>query len=853
MIEVSEDVTSLVFTFVGMKVKEAPLGESNVLNVQMEPEVIGVNEVVVTALGVSRDKKSLGYSTQEVAGDAVSNVSTSNVVNSLSGKVSGVQVKRNNNMGGSTNVLIRGATSLTGDNQALFVIDGVPISNRNTNTQSQQQTGTGYDYGNAASDINPDDIESVNVLKGAAATALYGSRAANGVIMITTKKGSKNTKGLGVTVNSGVTMGFIDKSTFPAYQDEYGAGYGPYYSSDDGYIDMYDMNGDGTDDYVALFTEDASYGEKFDPNLMVYQWNALDPESPKYGQATPWIAAENGAITFFENPIVLKNSVAIDNGFDNGYYRMSFTNYDEKSLMPNSHLKRNTFSMTGSYDLSEKLNVSGFANYVRTDGLGRNSTGYSDNILGSMRQWWQTNVDVQELKDMFDQTDRNVTWNPTTPTDFGTELKDWTPDDLKPIYWDNFYWTRYKNYQSDERNRVFGNMALSYEVNDWLNINGRVSVDAYSELQEERRAIGSVPNRFGIGTGSEYSLGRSTVESGYSRKDITFSEYNYDAWLNFDRDLTGAINLRGILGMNIRRTNYKDMYSATNGGLNVPELYSLQNSVSGVLYPAERDERIGVNGLYGNLSFGYDKMVYVDAAVRRDVASTLPVDNNTYYYPSIAANFIFSRVIDTDVLSFGKVRVNYAEVGNMARFDFIKDTYNIGTALNGGITSVNNTKNNADLVPERTKSMEAGIESVFLNKLFGFDLAFYKTNSVDQILPVRISEATGYRFKILNAGEIENKGIELAINSTPVQSSDLTWNVNLNWAKNVNEVVSLTEGLDNLQMGAFQGGVTINARVGEPYGVIMGTDYTYLNPDDPKDSERLIDPSNGQYIPTSTS
>jgi TonB-linked SusC/RagA family outer membrane protein len=852
-IEVSEDVTALVFTFVGMKVTEAPLGESNVLNVQMEPEVIGVNEVVVTALGVSREKKSLGYATQEIKGDEVTVVNTDNVVNSLSGKISGVQVRRTNNMGGSSAILIRGATSLKGDNQALFVIDGVPVSNINTNTETQQQDGTGYDYGNAAADINPDDIESVNVLKGAAATALYGSRAANGVIMITTRKGNRNSKGVGLTINSGVTVGFIDKSTFPVYQKEYGGGYGPYYTSADGYIDEYDLDGDGTPDLVVPFTEDASYGEKFDPNLMVFQWDALDPELSTYKQKSPWVAADNGPITFFEKPMIFKNSISIDNGFESGSYRLSYTNYDEKGLMPNSHLERNTFLLSGNYDLSEKLHASGHANYVRTDGLGRNSTGYSDNILGSMRQWMQTNVDYQELKDVFDQTDRNITWNPATPSNFGTVIDQWTQGDLSPIYWDNPYWTRYKNYESDVRNRVFGNIALTFDINDWLILNGRVSVDAYSEMQEERRAVGSVPNNFGIGTGSEYSLGRNTAGSGYSRKDITFSEYNYDTWLNFDNDFGGSLNIKGILGMNIRRTNYTDMYSATNGGINIPEIYAIQNSSDLLPLPAERDEKVGVNGMYGNVSFGYNKMIYVDAGIRRDIASTLPIDNNTYYYPSIAASFLFSRLLESDVLSFGKIRLNYAEVGNLAAFDQILDTYDINMTIGGPSTSVNNTKKNANLLPERTKSMEAGLESIFLNNKFGFDLAFYKTNSVDQILPVRLSEATGYRFKVLNAGEIENKGIELTLNGTPVQTSDLTWNVNVNWAKNKNQVVSLTEGLDNLQLGSFQGGITINATVGQPYGVIYGTDYTYLNPDNPKESERLIDPVSGQYIPTSTS
>jgi TonB-linked SusC/RagA family outer membrane protein len=827
---------TLVFSSIGMKTQEIAIDGKTIINVILELDTEVLDEVVVTALGISREKKSLGYSVQEVSGDAVNVVNTDNFVNSLSGKISGVQVKRTTNMGGSTNILIRGSHSLTGDNQALFVVDGVPVNNEITNTRSQEQAGSGYDYGNAASDINPDDIESISVLKGAAAAALYGSRATNGVIMITTKKGNSKQKGIGITVNSGVTVGSVLKSTFPTYQQEYGAGYGAYYDDPSGFFFYQDIDGDGNEDLITPLTEDASYGAKFDPNLMVYQWGSFDAESPTYKTKTPWVVAENGPISFFETPVSYSNSIAIDNAFDKGSYRLSFTNFNQTGLLPNSELERNNFNANLSYDLTSKLTATASGTFTSTSALGRNSTGYNDNITGMFRQWWQTNVDLEELKDAYFKTRRNTTWNYAGI------------DNLTPIYWDNPYWTRYENYQTDSRNRFLGNMTLNYKLADWLSVFGRISADTYSGIQEERRNVGSVANRFGIGQGSaDGSIGRSEQQSGYQRKDISFSEYNYDLMLNFNRQLTSQIELRGVLGSNIRRTDYNWILSATNGGIGVPGLYSIQNSVDAIPYPKENAAKVGVNSLFGSVSLDFSKIFFLDATLRRDYSSTLPADNAVYYYPSVAGSFVFSDLVSASWLSFGKLRLGYAQVGNSAGFDQIMDTYNVYTPLNSAITSVANTKKNPDLKPESTNSIETGLEMFFLNRRLSFDLALYKTNTVDQILPVRVSASTGYYFKVINSGEIQNKGVELSLSGTPVKSGNFSWDVTVNWTKNVNEVVSLTEGLTNLQLGSMQGGVTINAMVGQPYGVIYGTDYTYL------DGKRVVNEASGEYIKTSTS
>ncbi|MDP3352121.1 MAG: SusC/RagA family TonB-linked outer membrane protein [Flavobacteriaceae bacterium] len=785
----------LQFSYVGMDSQTKTVGAANVINVKMTGAQV-LEEVVVTALGISREKKSLGYASQSVGGDDVSTVKSDNLANALSGKVAGVQIKRNTNMGGSTNVVIRGNTSLTGDNQALFVVDGVPMSNANLNAASQQQARGGFDYGNFASDINSDDIESINVLKGAAATALYGSRAANGAIIITTKKGTKNNK-VDITVNSGITVGSIDKSTFVKYQKDYGSGYGAYYGNT-GYFDEGDVDGDGIDDLIVPLTEDASFGGKFDPNLMVYHWNALDPDSPYYLQKRPWVAAANGPIEFFETPVTYNNNVSMSGSTDTGSYRFSYTNFLQNGLMPNSDLRRNTFSLNAMSKLNDKLTVSASANYVKSDAKGRNETGYSDNIITSFRQWWQTNVDVKELKDIYFKTRRNVTWNPS-----------WY-DDPAPIYWDNPYWARYENYQSDSRNRFFGNMGLNYKINDWLSIEGKASVDTYSYIQEERINNHSNPT------------------AKYSRYNVDFTELNYDAMLSFNKDLTEKINLNGVIGTNIRRTDSKSIYAATNGGLIVDRLFAISNSIGIPSAPTEGAAKVGVDGIYGMMSLGYNKTFYLDATLRQDHSSTLPVDDSKYLYPSIATSVIFSELVKADWLSFGKVRLNYAEVGSGAGFAQTIDVLTKPDPYGANqIYSVNSIKKNPNLKPENTESIEAGLEMFFLQKRLGFDFSWYKTNTINQIMDVSISTATGYSKKWVNAGEIENKGIELSLFATPFKNDNFKWDINVNWAKNENKVISLYEEVKNLQLGSFQGGITINATVGQPYGTIQGTTFVY--------------------------
>ncbi|OYT16356.1 MAG: SusC/RagA family protein [Bacteroidetes bacterium 4572_77] len=835
-LQVPENASALVYSFVGMETQEVAFTGQTTIDVGLNASALKLDEVVVTALGVSREKKSLGYATQEVDGNELNKVSRDNFVNSLSGKVAGVQIKNNTNMGGSSNVIIRGNASLTQNNQALFVIDGIPVDNSNTNNSGQTTGRSGFDYGNAAADINPDDIESINVLKGAAASALYGSRAANGVIMITTKKGKKSADGstrIGVNINSSVTVGIVDKSTFPEYQTEYGAGYDNswYTSENPPGFNLTDVNGDGVDELVVPFTEDGSFGGAFNENLNVVQWDYFDPNSENYHKLTPYTNAENGPIEFFDNSLTLKNSVDVSGGTDVSTFRMGYTNLHQTGIMPNSSLDKNTFALSGSYDILDNLKVSASANYYRNSAVGRNSTGYSQNIISSFRQWFQTNVDMLDQKAAYEAQNQNVTWN----------RKAWNDD--SPIYWDNAYFQRNESYQNDNRNRLIGFFQTDWKINDYLALMGRVSIDTYDELQEERKAVGSVAGEFGVG--------RLDESSGYSRFTRSFVETNYDLKLDFHKDLGENINLNAFIGTNIRRNTIDEVFASTNGGLVVPELYSLANSKNNNL-PEEGLFKKGVDGYYLSASLGYKNMAYLDGTFRRDISSTLPTENNAYNYWSLSGSFLFSELVEADWMQLGKVRLNYATVGNDAPYLALYDTYTGNPSYNGNaLYSVPSTTNNANLKPEMTGSLEAGFEMVMFHSRLGFDFAYYKTNTKDQIMPVDVSVATGYSSKYFNAGEIQNSGVELALRGTPVKNNKFRWDIVLNFSKNKSEVISLYnengQKVDNLQLGRLQGGVSINARVGEAYGTIQGTDYEYA-----PDGQKIVG-ANGYYTKTATS
>jgi TonB-linked SusC/RagA family outer membrane protein len=792
---------TLVFSFIGLASQEVPINGRSTVNISMTQDIRQLSEVVVTAMNIDREKASLGYATQEVGGEQVSRVKDVNFMNSLSGKVAGVQIKRSNQMGGSTNVVVRGYKSLNGNNQALFVVDGIIMSNDITNSVNQQTGRGGYDYGNAAMDINPDDIESISFLKSAAATTLYGSRAANGVILITTKKGAKR-KGLGVTASFGTTFGRVDKSTYVKYQKEFGPGYGPFYTTDDGYYDYLDLGNGAGEQLASPVYEDASYGAPLD-GTMAYDWRSIYPQLSTYGQLFPQVAPPNTAVDFFETSRLMTTNVSVDGGSDKAIYRLSYTNMDQNGILPNSNIKRNTVSFNGGYNVTEKLRVSSMVSFTLTEAIGRYGTGYDNrNPNQSFRQWWNVATNIEEQRRAYEQTGLNITWNPYASLD---------PERAtRPHYFDNPYFNRYENFNSDERNRVFGNFMVDYKLLDWLTITGRMATDRYSELREERIAVGSVdvPN--------------------YTRTNRTFSENNLDLFLNIDKDFGDEFNVNGLIGANFRRTKADAILASTNGGLVAPRIYSIQNSKDNPLAANETKTNIGTDGYFAQVNFGWRQMLYLDFAYRYDIVSTLPDELNKYGYPSASIAFVFSEITPMDVLSLGKIRANYARVGNLADPLLVHDIYRLNNPFNGvPLATADPIRRNPRLKNERTENIEVGLELGFFNDRLYLDASYYKSNTFDQIFNADVTAATGRRTDVVNAGEIENKGVELTLRGTPIRTRDFSWTMSVNWTRNRNKVVSLLGDMTNFLIYGAQGGITLNATVGQPYGTIRGTNFVY--------------------------
>ena len=810
----------LVISAVGVPSQQVKVTSGSSLAVSLTRQNANLSEVVVTALGIRRNRNQVSYAAQQVTGEEVSKSRSNNFVSSLSGKVSGLEVRQSNTLGGSTNVVLRGAKSLTGSNQALFVVDGVPFDNANNNTLDQTTGRGGYDYGNASADINPDDIESISVLKGAAASALYGSRGSNGVILITTKKGRR---GLGVTINSGVSVSSILRNTFPKYQKRYGAGYGSYFDADV-------VNGDTTAQIAPTY-DDASWGNAYDPSLMIYQWDAFDPTSPNYNKATPWVGATNDPSYFFIKPVSLNNSVFLQSGNDKGTFALGYTKNNDNGVLPNSSIIKDLINVSATYNITDNLSAGGTANYSRINGRGRFGTGYDGanalNLMTNFREWWQTNVDLKELKDAYFRTGKNVTWN----QHYGPS------GETQPEFWDNPYFTRYQSYESDTRNRYFGNVYLNFKPVSWLNVLGRVSLDSYSEFEQERKAVTSVGVPF------------------YRRFNQTYNEINYDLIANTDWTLNEDVNIKALLGSNTRVQTRSSIDASTNGGLGLAGVYTLANSINTPAPPLEYQGTRRVEGLFGGATFSYKNTYVLDATIRRDRSSTLPDGNNIFYYPSVSAGFVFSQLVKPTWLNYGKLRLNYAEVGGDAPLFTVNDYYvsdldpNSGqevTSFNGNaLFSVYGYKNNANLKPERTKSAEAGLEMSFFKSRFGFDVSYYNAQTVDQILPLTVSTATGYSRKYVNSGTIKNKGVELSVYGTPIKTTDFSWDINVNWTRNRSKVTKLFGDIDNIVLGSFQGSITVNASLNEPYGTIHGTDYVYTN------GQKTVD-EDGNYLITPT-
>ncbi|MEN8250970.1 MAG: SusC/RagA family TonB-linked outer membrane protein, partial [Bacteroidota bacterium] len=797
----------LQFNFIGYTDKTVTVTGST-MNVVMNPDAKALEEVVVTALGISREKKALGYSVAEVGEDQVNSVPTANISENLSGRVAGVQVSSSSgNMGGSSRVLLRGASSLQSNNQPLYVVDGTVIDNSNFSNYGQERgAGNTADFGNASQDINPDDIESVSILKGPSASALYGSRAANGVIVITTKKGSKS-KAIGVDVN--FTGMFENVARLPQYQNEYGGGV----------VDTFDtveINGQVFN--VPNYGMDESWGPKLDGTPVVPWWSVYDWEANgKEGlpETSPWEANPNNIKDFFETGFLAKTNVAIYGGNEDSDFRLSYTNFDQSGVYPNSKLWRNTVNFVGNINLTDKLYAGVNATVVNNRTRALPVSGYSSNgIMQKFAQWGQRQWDMEKMKDYQQPDGSQRTWNRISF------------DNPNPNYSDNAYWTQYENYGESERNRVFGNFKVGYKLTDWLTAQAKINMDHYTDVRESRTAEGSADVSY------------------YSKDLYGLTELNKEVMVTGQKSLGDDFDLSAMVGANQMDRNYQRVSGETDGGLAVPSIYSLNNSSNQALVDEYRYGK-RINSVFANATFGWNRMLYLDGSVRNDWSSTLPADNNSYLYYSGNFSMILSElnaIKDASWVDLLKVRAGYAQVGNDT------DPYNLLATFTNNkgygsnpMFSNPNAIFNADLKPETTNSWEVGVDMAFLDNRLGLNYTYYDSKTVDQIMPVSISSTSGYSERWLNAGVMRNKGHELSIFGTPVRTDDFSWDVVLNFAKNINTVEELHPDIDEIQLGSLWG-IYVVAREGEEYGMLKGANFVY---DD--NGNRMVD-ADGYYM-----
>ncbi len=811
----------LIFRYVGMNTQEINVVNQNSVNVVMQADVLQISEVVVTALGIPREKRTLGYSVQDVKGDQLSQTDNTNFITSLSGRVSGVQISNSAGaMGGSSRVLIRGANSITGNNSPLYVVDGIIIDNSDFNSTNTARGGGGYDYGNMAQDINPDDIESVSVLKGPAASALYGSRAANGVILVTTKKGTvKADKGIGVTFSTGISMDKV--SYLPKYQNLYGGGL--TYDGAGTYNGFQVQNINGTDYLLVDYGMDESWGPAYSTDLSAYggvlPWNAFDEwDTENYLKPKPWKAPENDVKDFFETGLLFSNSVALTGGSDKATFRLSYTNQSGDGYMPNSNMDRHSVSLNADANLSSKLKAFTSINFVRTKFTGRPETGYGDNNpMVRFNQWGQRQLDMEDQKSYINPDGTQRTWNRSSWND-GT-----------PVYSNNPYWSRYKDYQNDQRNHYFGNIGLSYHITDWLSVQGRFNLDQYDFRTYERIAI------------------NSAFLSSYNQTFRNNSELNMEGMLMVDKELDDKFTISGNLGVNQMKRNYENMYGTTNGGLVVNDLYNLSNSTDPSTVTNRQEEK-KINSIFGSVTLDYIRMLTLNVTGRNDWSSTLPDGNNSYFYPSASLSWVFTELPalkENTILPFGKARISWAQVGNdtdpyRLAYNYIPED-NFGNNPNYRLSL---QLNNPDLVPEKTSSFEVGLDLRWLDNRIGLDFTYYDMETTNQIIPVATSAATGYTTQLINAGKMTNKGIEIQLYGNPIKANKkggFNWDITVNYSKNENMVVELAEGVDTYRLGTIFG-AEVHAEAGKPFGSIRANNFVF------DDNGNRVVGTNGRYL-----
>ncbi|MBX3242150.1 MAG: SusC/RagA family TonB-linked outer membrane protein [Chitinophagaceae bacterium] len=769
--------SKISFSFTGYVSQTLNVGGRSAINISLEESSDQLSEVVVTSLGMKKERRSLGYSIQELDGSKLTTARETNVINSLKGQIAGVHVNSSSaGPSGSAYIAIRGNSSLSGNNQPLFVVDGIPINNENI----QQAThGGGRDFGDGVKDINPDDIETISVLKGPNAAALYGSRGANGVVVITTKKGTR--KGIGVSLNSNAT--FETANSVPTFQNKWGVGYGQDFSQ----WGKVTIDGVEYDRQLGGGPID-NWGPEMDGRMIQIQALSelgLVPFSPQ---------PESNIMEFYRTGETFTNTASVSAANEKVNFRGSVSGLSNKGIVPNNSFNRQSANIVVGANITDRLYVEGKANYIRQDTRNRPLLGGNrENIVESIN-WTSRNIDLEWLKDYkySDGTQKSYNWQGGWP--------------LNP------YWIINEFENHDRRDRLIGYMSLNYKFTNWLSIKLRSGMDFYTDARFDRKAKRS-PNAFG---GSV-----NTVQ-------YNVNEANSDVLLTAAGKLSG--NFTGSFSAGANRYTYRmEGYGSNASNLNLDDIYTPGNAAT--VFGTFVLTRKQINSVYASGQLGYKNYLFLDLAARNDWSSTLSKGNYSFLYPSVSLSYVFTDAlnINSQILNYGKVRLSWAQAGSDGSPYQTRTGYSIYTRgynnqpfawISGNIPAVG-------LKNELKTSWEVGTELRLFKNRMSIDFTYYDASTSNQIMNVQIPAATGFASKLVNSGEVRNRGIELFVSGRPiVLKNSFTWEATLNFSRNKSRIVSLYPGIETRVLYSTSASqVGIEARPGEPYGNIIGHPY----------------------------
>jgi len=744
--------------------------------------------VVITALGISKPKSQLGTAVQQISGAELNTTHSSNIVNQLEGKVSGVTITSAGTQGGSTKVLIRGANSITGNNDPLFIVDGTPISNYDRGG-SPNGGGLGYngmDFGSAIDDINPDDIASVTVLKGPNAAALYGSRAANGVILITTKRGQATSGKIQTTAISSYT--WDTPAILPTFQNLYGQGSG-------GQFKFVDGAGGGIQDF-----NDQSFGPRFNGQPIT---QFTSPVVNGVLQPIPWVAHPNNISSFFNTGRTFDNNIGFAGGTDRASARLSFGSTNTTGIIPNNTFQKFTGNLAATLNVSSRLSTNADIQYINNTAHNRPGVGYNTGIMEGLYVWFGRQVDMNAL--------RNYLPHPGQTFQCNNQFN-WNCN-----YHNNPFWIQYANPESDGRDRIIGSASATYKVTDWLNASLRTGTDYFRSNINQNYAAGNLNYTDLAYNGAFFDFNNRSNEN------------NTSFLLTANKKASSWLHLNGTFGTNRRYATYASNSLQTDAIL-APNIYNVSNSAKAPT-TNEYFERRQVNSVFGSGSFTLRDFWTVEVTGRNDWSSTLPKGNNSYFYPSINTSLVLTDLmpgLQNRVLSYAKIRGSIATVGNDADPYQLATTY-VGQANKFGSLpqyTLSDTRANPTLKPEQTKSAEVGLELGFFNNRATLDASYYDKATTNEIVNISLAPETGFNTAALNAGKMSNHGVEALLTLIPIRTAGghFQWTSTFNYSSNRSKLVSLYPGLTNYVLGSTWT-VNTEARVGQPYGVIFGAPF----------------------------